>query len=248
VKPVVIAALCLAIGAVADPKPAESEELGLSVTYVFKGGAVFGQVLEAQAGSEVVDPGDNPNSLAFGAVEEPNADCSARHYVGEFQGLPTPKNDAGVTKSCGWGKLSRVDPGPGPLRSYAEAWTSTETAHRVQLGLRDLGGSANTDAAAQLVIAALSLELLGGQLDALKQSGQISKEERQAIEKRRAKALERIAIAAGGLATLVAKPAIESRKASLVQLLVLRSLVLAKSELTKMLTKMESAGLLPGAQ
>jgi hypothetical protein len=247
-KRFVLAALCFAIGAIPASNPAGSAEKGSVVTYIFKSGDLYGQVLDAAPLSGSVDPGSNPNSLAAGSVEEPNDVCPAKHYVGEFQGEPTPEKSNGAIKNCGWGKLSLVSVGLNAQRSYAEAWAATETAHRVQLGLRDLGGSPNTDAAAQLALAQVALELLANQLDDLKQSGAISKNERDSIEKRRQKAKERIALAIGGLATLTLKPAIESRKGSLVQLLILRSLVLAKEELTKMLQKMEDAGLLPGAQ
>lgn len=242
-----LASLMAAIAFVGSVGPAGSGEPILTDTYIFKGGDAFGRVLEAATLTSLVEPASNPNSLANGSVEEPNAQCNARHYVGDFQSEPTPKNGNGVPKSCGWGKLSRVPAGLNVRRSYATAWTATETAHRVLLGLRDLGGTPHADAATQIAAAIVALELLQEQLKDLKQAGTISKDQKDAIEKKRQLAKQRLVLAEAGLLKLTIDPAIESRKGTLVYFVIIRQLVLAEDQLTKLLQKMEDAGLLPGA-
>jgi hypothetical protein len=228
-------------------RSAESGDPMLVDTYVFKGGEGVARVLVAAAVTGLVTPESNPNSLALGVVMDADPNCGAKHFVGVFQGQQTPENDSGSQKYCGFGKLSLVPVGPNALRSYATAWTATEGAHRVLLGLRDLGGATHEDARAEITTAIVALSLLDEQLGDLKSNGTITKDERQAIGSKLDAAIERLGLASAGLLALIAKPGLESRKATLAYFVVIRQLVLAEDRLVKVMQKMEQAGLVPGA-
>lgn len=244
-----IAARALAVVAVlfVGTVPGESGPPLLTDTYVFKGGEGYPGVLVVETLSGLATPALNPNTLADGVVEPPDSKCNARHYVGSLHGADTPVNENGKQKDAGWGKLSLVPVGLNPLNSYATAWTSAETAHRVLIGLRDLGGATYADAGQEIAAAIVALELLSNQLKQLKTDGAITGDERQAIEKQLDAAKERLILAGAGLLKLGTTPAIESNPGTLGYFVIVRQLVLAKSALGKMLQKMENAGLLPSA-
>ena len=228
--------------------PADSGSPVLTDTYIFKGGEAFSQVLVAETLTDLATPLLNPNTLADGSVDPPDANCGALHFTGLFQGADTPTNGDGTQKNCGWGKLSLIAPGPNVLQSYATAWTSTETAHRVLIGLRDLGGTSLSDAAQQIGLAVAALQLLDHQAKDLQDAGTITGDQRKSISNKIVLIKKRLAVAAAGIAKLTIDPAIDSTDGTLVYFVCGRALVLAESEMTKMLQKMEDAGLLPAAQ